>query len=129
VSTSAAPARRIRKRADRLVELARELARHGSAGRRIEEQLIDPEPERRVGRHAPGRGVRLLEQAELHQLAHRAAHGRWRDRQAAVRARVARADRLAALDVACSTASRTSERRSSPARGCWRFGRVLPKTG
>jgi len=44
--------------------------------------------------------VRLLEQPELHQLAHRPAHRRRRDRQLAEVERVARADRLSRLDVA-----------------------------
>ena len=63
------------------------------------EQRVDEEAQPLIGRHAPGRGVRLLEQARLFEIAHHVAHRGRRQVDAVAPRDRARADRLAGGEV------------------------------
>src|SRR5262245_26126695 len=74
------------------------------------EQEIDEDPVAAIGRNAPGRRVRLMEEAGLFELSQDVAYGRRRHTKAAVAREDLRRHRLTGFDIAAH------ERREQPAR-------------
>ena len=63
------------------------------------EDAVDEQPEPELGRNAPGRDVRRIEQAELLEILHHVADGRRRHALAQRAGQRARADRLAGREI------------------------------
>ena len=93
----------LRRRAQGLLDLGpgeREVEREDCGPRlRRREQVVDVEPVAGLGRHAPGRRVRVRQQAEPLELGELRAHGRRRDAQSGPLDEGLRADRLSGRHV------------------------------